>query len=73
MAQHISLKFQNNTESEGIRLFSVGLKASILPSRNTTSVDLKGDHISLKFQNNTVSEAFVLNDVGLGIVALEEQ
>lgn len=73
MAQHISIKFQNNTANEGLRLYLVGLKISKLPARNITGVNYKGAHISLKFQNNTASTAFQLQMVGLGIVKLAEQ
>ena len=32
MAQHLSLKFQNNTSSEGLRLYLVGIKlAKLVP------------------------------------------
>lgn len=73
MAQHISLKFQNNTANDGIRLFTVGLKIAKLPVRNITSVNYKATHISLKFQNNTASTAFQLQTLGLGISKLPEQ
>ena len=73
MAQHISLKFQNNTASDGIRLYKVGLKIAKLPSRNITSVNYKGAHISLKFQNNTAATAFQLQTLGIGMVKLPEQ
>jgi len=73
MAQHISLKFQNDTAGMGLRLFSVGVKLHMLPERNVTSVNYKGNHVSLKFQNNTVSETFTLKDIGLGVVILTEQ
>lgn len=73
MAQHISLKFQNNTANDGIRLFTVGLKITKLPSRNVTSVNYKANHISLKFQNNTAATAFQLQTLGIGMAKLPEQ
>jgi ABC-type Fe2+-enterobactin transport system substrate-binding protein len=73
MAQHLSLKFENNTSNEGLRLYLVGLKIAKLPSRNVTSVNYKGTHISLKFQNNTAATAFQLQTLGIGMVKLPEQ
>ena len=73
MAQHISLKFQNNTTNEGVRLYLVGLKIAKLLSRNATGVNYKGTHISLKFQNNTASTAFQLQTLGIGMAKLPEQ
>jgi len=73
MAQHLSLKFENNTSNEGLRLYLVGLKIAKLPSRNVTSVNCKGTHISLKFQNNTAATAFQLQTLGIGMVKLPEQ
>lgn len=73
MAQHISLKFQNNTASMPFKLYTVGLKIAKLPSRNVTSVNYKGTHISLKFQNNTAATAFQLQTLGIGMAKLPEQ
>jgi len=73
MAQHISLKFQNDTANEGLRLMSIGAQISKLPARNITSVNYKGTHISLKFQNNAASTAFQLQTLGIGLSKFPEQ
>ena len=73
MAQHISLKFQNNTTNEGVRLYLVGLKIAKLLSRNATGVNYKGTHISLRFRNNSSGEALQLQALGVGMVKLLEQ
>ena len=71
MAQHISLKFQNDTANDGLRLISAGLKLSKLPSRNITGTNGKAVHISLKFDNSTT--AFHLKTLGIGLFKLPEQ
>lgn len=73
MAQHISLKFQNNTANEGVRLYLVGLKLSKLPSRNVVGANYKGTHISLRFRNNSSGESLQLQALGVGMVKLLEQ
>jgi hypothetical protein len=73
MAQHISLKFQNNTTNEGVRLYLVGLKIAKLLSRNATGVNYKGTHISLRFRNNSSGESLQLQALGVGMVKLLEQ
>jgi len=73
MAQHISLKFQNDTANEGFRLISAGLKLSKLPSRNVIGTNGKAVHISLRFRNNAASTPFQLETLGLGLFKLPEQ
>jgi hypothetical protein len=72
-ANHISLKFQNNTASTPFKLMTIGLKTSKLPQRNLTGVNWTANHISLKFQNNTADTEFQLQMLGLNVVELPER
>lgn len=73
MAQHISLKFQNDTANEGLRLYLFGSKLSKLLIRNAIGTNYKGTHISLRFRNNSSGESLHLQTLGLGIIKLVEQ
>lgn len=73
MAQHISLKFQNNAASTPFKMMSIGLEVHKLPQRNITQVNYTANHLSLKFQNNTAATGFQLQMLGMDLVKLPER
>lgn len=54
MAQHISLKFQNDTANTGFTLRTLGLKTSSLPQHNITKINWVGQHVGIKFQGDAL-------------------